>query len=234
MGRNENSLNASGADRQGGRYRTAYLLVPSSEFMHAQPHAKCGEPLGASLAVCLAHRISASFRPLSWPDNGFAASTDFSLHPIGLVGMAEPQRDSRPPTRNELGEFDPNAILTVAPQSRFKLGYGSIMGIVINGMIGSGIFDNAGSVYAAIDSTGVALMLWLSGLIYTVAGVIVLIEYGLTVPRTKIGDRDRALPRSGGMLNYVGSPSASALANGCCSSSTCIHVSRIAKTRSCS
>lgn len=113
------------------------------------------------------------------------------------------RRDSLHPV-DTLEDFDPDAILTVAPTGRFKLGYGCIMGIVINGMIGSGIFDNAGNIYAAIDSTGVALMLWLAGLIYTVAGVIVMIEYGLSVPRRKIGNREVALPRSGGMLNYVG------------------------------
>lgn len=114
------------------------------------------------------------------------------------------RRHSLHPVENTLGDFDPDVILTVAPKGRFKLGYGCIMGIVINGMIGSGIFDDAGNIFAAIDSTGVALMIWLAGLIYTVAGVIVLIEYGLSVPRRKIGNRKVAIPRSGGMLNYVG------------------------------
>jgi hypothetical protein len=150
--------------------------------------------------------------------DGFAASTHVSLDPpwysvtslvdANNLGMADldprTRCDSLHPAENALGDFDPDAILTVAPKGRFKLGYGCIMGIVINGMIGSGIFENAGNFYAAIDSTGVALMLWLAGLIYTVAGVIVLIEYGLSVPRRTIGNRDVALPRSGGMLNYVG------------------------------
>jgi len=113
------------------------------------------------------------------------------------------RRDSLHPVDNIPEDFDRDAILTVAPKARFKLGYGSIMGIVINGMVGSGIFDDAGYIYAAVDSTGVALMLWLAGLVYTVAGVIVLIEYGLSAPRRKIGNRDVPLPRSGGMLNYV-------------------------------
>lgn len=124
------------------------------------------------------------------------------------LGMAEiephTRRDSLHPADNILEDFDRDAILTVAPQGRFKLGYGCIMGIVINGMIGSGIFDDAGYIYAAVDSTGVALMLWLAGLVYTVAGVIVLIEYGLNVPRRMISNHDKPLPRSGGMLNYVG------------------------------
>jgi hypothetical protein len=152
--------------------------------------------------------------------------------------MAEPdpraRRDSLLPDETELGHFDPDAALTVAPQERFKLGYGCIMGIVINGMIGSGIFEDAGNIYAAIDSTGVALILWLAGLVYTVAGVIVLIEYGLSVPRRRIGDRDVALPRSGGMLNYVSFfQSCVTFANLCCSSSMCTDGPTIAKARSC-
>jgi len=37
-------------------------------------------------------------------------------------------------------EDDPNAIVTSAPESRFKLGYWSVMALVVNRMIGTGIF----------------------------------------------------------------------------------------------
>jgi hypothetical protein len=32
---------------------------------------------------------------------------------------------------------DPNAIINEAPDERFKLGYGSVMGLVVNRMIGT-------------------------------------------------------------------------------------------------
>jgi amino acid transporter len=68
---------------------------------------------------------------------------------------------------------------------------------------GSGIFVNAGSMFRSTESTGVTLLLWLTGIIYAIAGVIVHIEYGLSVPRRLVHDQKVAIPRSGGDLNYL-------------------------------
>jgi len=46
-------------------------------------------------------------------------------------------------------------------------------------------------------------MVWLAGVIYAVAGIIVYIEYGLTIPRRMVNNEDKAIPRSGADLNYV-------------------------------
>jgi hypothetical protein len=46
-------------------------------------------------------------------------------------------------------------------------------------------------------------MLWLAGVLYAAAGVIVYIEYGLSVPRWIVDGTKIAVPRSGGDLNYV-------------------------------
>jgi hypothetical protein len=46
-------------------------------------------------------------------------------------------------------------------------------------------------------------MLWLTGVLYGVSGIIVYIEYGLSVPRHMVNGKDIAIPRSGGDLNYV-------------------------------
>jgi hypothetical protein len=59
-------------------------------------------------------------------------------------------------------------------------------------------------MYLSTRSTGATLVLWLIGILYAGCGVIMYIEYGLSVPRRSIdGGDSKALPRSGGDLNYV-------------------------------
>lgn len=36
---------------------------------------------------------------------------------------------------------DPNTIITVAPEQRFRLGYLSVMGLIVNRMIGMSVID---------------------------------------------------------------------------------------------
>lgn len=52
-------------------------------------------------------------------------------------------------------------------------------------------------------SVGITLLFWLCGVIYTLAGTHLFIEYGLTTPRHKIDGVEQGVPRSGGTLNYV-------------------------------
>ncbi|EXJ54526.1 hypothetical protein A1O7_09866 [Cladophialophora yegresii CBS 114405] len=98
---------------------------------------------------------------------------------------------------------DPNRIVTRAPQNRFKLGYLAVMGLVINRMIGTGIFMTPARVVQGTGSTGATLMFWFAGVVYAFSGVHVYIEYGLNVPRRTIETTERGVPRSGGDLNYL-------------------------------
>lgn len=124
--------------------------------------------------------------------------------------------DPRHPSQ-QLGA-DSRTIRTSAP--KFKIGYGTVMGLIANRMIGmflkltsylqapaklagSGIFVNAGLILKLTNSTGVTLLLWLAGVAYAIAGITVYIEYGLSVPRRKINGSKIAIPRSGGDLNYL-------------------------------
>lgn len=54
-------------------------------------------------------------------------------------------------------------------------------------------------------SVGITLLFWLCGVVYTLAGTHLFIEYGLTTPRHTIDGREQGVPRSGGTLNYVSS-----------------------------
>ena len=53
-------------------------------------------------------------------------------------------------------------------------------------------------------SVGIALLFWLAGAMYTIAGTYLNIEFGLSTPRYKFEGVEQGIPRSGGTLNYVG------------------------------
>ncbi|KAF4454031.1 hypothetical protein F53441_3415 [Fusarium austroafricanum] len=98
---------------------------------------------------------------------------------------------------------NPNEIYTSAPKEAFKLGYFDVMCLVLNRMIGTGIFNSPQRVMEGTHSTGASLLLWLAGIIYCLSGVHVYIEYGLNVPRYTIDGIEQSVPRSGGDLNYL-------------------------------
>ncbi len=98
---------------------------------------------------------------------------------------------------------DSDAIVTDAPEPRFQLGFFSSACLVINRMVGTGIFNSPTTVIRGTKSTGGALLLWFFGILYGLSGAHVYIEYGLNVPRFVIDGVEQAVPRSGADLHYV-------------------------------
>ncbi|KKZ66724.1 hypothetical protein EMCG_07555 [[Emmonsia] crescens] len=98
---------------------------------------------------------------------------------------------------------DPNAIVTNAPEEPFRLGRLDVGCLVINRMIGTGIFSSVGLVVQGTRSIGVSLLFWFFGVIYCLAGVHLYIEYGLSIPRRHFEGVEQGIPRSGGDLNYL-------------------------------
>lgn len=72
-----------------------------------------------------------------------------------------------------------------------KLGITSSVFVILNKMIGTGIFSTPSGIFAATGSVGVSLFLWVIGGILTFAGLSAFVEFGL------------AIPRSGGEKNYL-------------------------------
>ncbi|EGS21368.1 uncharacterized protein CTHT_0032230 [Thermochaetoides thermophila DSM 1495] len=72
-----------------------------------------------------------------------------------------------------------------------KLGVTGAVFLILNKMIGTGIFSTPSSIFAATGSVGVSLMLWVIGGFLTFCGLSVWLEFGL------------AIPRSGGEKNYL-------------------------------
>ncbi|OAQ97369.1 hypothetical protein LLEC1_07890 [Akanthomyces lecanii] len=72
-----------------------------------------------------------------------------------------------------------------------KLGIFSTAFLIINKMIGTGIFSAPATVFRATGSVGISLLLWLLGGILAFCGLSIYLELGL------------AIPRSGGEKNYL-------------------------------
>jgi hypothetical protein len=123
--------------------------------------------------------------------------------------------------RDILPENTPNTIYTRSPEERFKLGTWSVIGLVINRMVGewmiktlertyltlditgSGIFNSPSTVMRGTHSVGVTLLFWVAGAICAIAGTYIYVELGLNLPRHKVNGVDTGVPRSGGTVNYL-------------------------------
>ncbi|KAG9660559.1 hypothetical protein KCU64_g3120, partial [Aureobasidium melanogenum] len=81
----------------------------------------------------------------------------------------------------------------------------SVACIIANRMIGTGVFDAPTSILRDDRNIGSSLMLWLAGCFATLAGTLIYIEYGTTIPRYKFDHvaRPRFVPRNGGELVYM-------------------------------
>ncbi|KAF3933929.1 hypothetical protein ABW19_dt0206063 [Dactylella cylindrospora] len=80
---------------------------------------------------------------------------------------------------------------TYAYSDSRKIGITGAGFLILNKMIGTGIFSTPSGIFAATGSVGVSLMLWVIGGVLTFAGLSVFLEFGL------------AIPRSGGEKNYL-------------------------------
>lgn len=93
--------------------------------------------------------------------------------------------------------------LEVSPPS--KIGKWTIVALILNRTIGSGIFLTPHRVLAGTGCVGGALFLWLLGALISICGLYVWLECGLSIPQgTPQGETEpRGMTRSGGEKNYV-------------------------------
>jgi amino acid transporter len=91
-----------------------------------------------------------------------------------------------------------------SPTSRQKIGYFTIACLILNRMVGSGIFVTPRLVLLGTGSVGISLILWVLGGVISFCGLVVWNEFGLTIPQRVVpsGSR-RPVPRSGGEKNYL-------------------------------
>ncbi|KAF2421120.1 amino acid transporter [Tothia fuscella] len=75
--------------------------------------------------------------------------------------------------------------------ARRQLGLTSAIFLIFNRMIGTGIFATPSAIFSLSGSVGLALFIWVAGMLIAVAGMLVYLEFGT------------GLPRNGGEKNYL-------------------------------
>ncbi|KAI6861124.1 hypothetical protein KC334_g21127, partial [Hortaea werneckii] len=95
--------------------------------------------------------------------------------------------------------------LEEAPEDRSKIGKWSLVALILNRTIGSGIFLTPHRVLAGTGCVGGALFLWVLGSLISMSGLYVWLECGLSMPQRRVhGEVDpRGVPRSGGEKNFL-------------------------------
>lgn len=100
---------------------------------------------------------------------------------------------------------DEHQVITEAPPPFQKLHGFTVICLVLNRTIGSGIFVTPTKVLLGTGSVGTSLLFWAAGAMVTICGLLVWLELGLTLPlRIPFGENEKkSVPRSGGEFNYV-------------------------------
>ncbi|KAL2259924.1 hypothetical protein VTK26DRAFT_6238 [Humicola hyalothermophila] len=81
--------------------------------------------------------------------------------------------------------------LQQAADAKRQIGVVSAIFLIVNRVIGTGIFATPGSVLALSGSVGLSLFMWVAGALIAVAGTAVYLEFGT------------AIPKNGGEKNYL-------------------------------
>ncbi|KAF8458486.1 amino acid/polyamine transporter I [Terfezia claveryi] len=84
-----------------------------------------------------------------------------------------------------------------------KLGIFSTGCLLVNRMIGTGIFEKPKTIWMSTETAAGALFMWVLGGLISYAGMAVYLELGLTIPRYLVHGRWQSVPRSGGEKNYL-------------------------------
>jgi amino acid transporter len=92
-----------------------------------------------------------------------------------------------------------------APSDAKKIGKYTIIALILNRTIGSGIFLVPHRVLAGTGCVGGALLLWILGAVISLCGLYVWLECGLSMPLRRVREDDelRGVPRSGGEKNFL-------------------------------
>ncbi|KAL2151718.1 hypothetical protein VTH82DRAFT_6816 [Thermothelomyces myriococcoides] len=81
--------------------------------------------------------------------------------------------------------------LQAAREAKRQIGVVSATFLIVNRVIGTGIFATPGSIFALSGSVGLSLFIWVAGILIAAAGTAVYLEFGT------------AIPKNGGEKNYL-------------------------------
>ncbi|KAI2617887.1 amino acid transporter [Hypoxylon sp. NC1633] len=95
------------------------------------------------------------------------------------------------PVDEEYASSSSDEVQQFAYSDSRKIGVTGAVFLILNKMIGTGVFSTPSSIFAATGSVGVSIILWVIGGLLTFCGLSVFLEFGL------------AIPLSGGEKNYL-------------------------------
>ena len=81
--------------------------------------------------------------------------------------------------------------LEQAREAKRHIGVVSATFLIVNRVIGTGIFATPGAILALSGSVGLSLLIWVAGMLIAAAGTAVYLEFGT------------AIPKNGGEKNYL-------------------------------
>lgn len=92
-----------------------------------------------------------------------------------------------------------------SPSKRQRLGQFTVVCLILNRTIGSGIFVTPAKVLAGTGSVGGSLLFWAAGAIISICGLLVWLECSMSMPQRPVKGHTepRGVPRSGGEKNYL-------------------------------
>ncbi|KAH8585638.1 amino acid permease-domain-containing protein [Bisporella sp. PMI_857] len=128
---------------------------------------------------------------------GIPSSTTHPRSDTGSDGRSE--EDLEMLRVGELTRSNSSAGISKLPKEEDLLKPYQVFAVIANRMIGTGIFNAPTAIILQTENVGWSMILWVVGFIATMAGTLMYIEYGLTIPRRN----DKPAPRSGGELNYL-------------------------------
>ncbi|OBT62085.1 hypothetical protein VE03_08998 [Pseudogymnoascus sp. 23342-1-I1] len=115
----------------------------------------------------------------------FGGGSDIKKDPVSSASVDSKTNLSGDVVAEEQGE------VYITSDDRRNVGSVSAAFLVFNRMIGTGIFATPSSIFAQSGSVGLALFIWVAGMVIAAAGLAVYLEFGT------------GLPRNGGEKNYL-------------------------------
>ncbi|KAL7268527.1 hypothetical protein RUND412_008848 [Rhizina undulata] len=133
---------------------------------------------------------SSPIDPTGPPDRDSAYYDEPGAPAVRTMGMSSGYYRPISPASDPAADEQDQVRYEPLPEKR-RLGYLSTAALIINKMIGTGIFSTPSSVLQSTGSKGGAIMLWVAGALMTLTSLFVYLEFGL------------ALPLNGGELIYL-------------------------------
>ncbi|OIW34285.1 amino acid transporter [Coniochaeta ligniaria NRRL 30616] len=137
-----------------------------------------------------------------------SAAAQFSQADLNPSDTQRFNSETRDELRRRIRDVDrQNQRFHIAPTSKQLLGSWSVVGLILNRTIGSGIFTQPVNVLEYSGSSGAAILVWIYACVIVLCITACWLELGLNVPFYSIvynGIRKRlSTPRSGGDKNYL-------------------------------